>query len=85
MGNFFMKLLGDGSDISSKRFSGIITLVNLIGLAYVATAKQGVCPEYMYNTLSLLCGGFLGLTTIEAIFAKKKEPVQEPVEEKTEE
>jgi len=80
--NFIMKLLGDGSDVSSKRFSGIITLVNLIGLAYVATAKQGMCPEYMYNTLALLCGGFLGLTTVEAIFAKKKE---EPVEKKSEE
>jgi hypothetical protein len=77
-----MKLLGDGSDVSSKRFSGIITLLNLIGLAYVATVKQGVCPEYMYNTLALLCGGFLGLTTVEAIFAKKKE---EPVEKKSEE
>ena len=77
MGKFFMKLLGDGSDVSSKRFSGIITLINLIILAYVASYKQGVCPEYMYDTLSLLCGGFLGLTTIEAIFAKKKTP---PVE-----
>lgn len=72
MSNFFMKLMGDGSDVSSKRFSGIITLLNLIGLAYVATAKQGVCPEHMFDTLALLCGGFLGLTTVEAIFAKKK-------------
>lgn len=77
MGKFFMKLLGDGSDVSSKRFSGIITLVNLIILAYVASVKQGVCPEYMYSTLAFLCGGFLGLTTIEAIFAKKKDPVVE--------
>ena len=77
-----MNLLGNGSDVSSKRFSGIVTLLNLIGLAYVATVKQGVCPEYMYNTLALLCGGFLGLTTVEAIFAKKKE---EPVEKKPEE
>mgnify|MGYP006292049989 FL=1 len=80
--NFIMNLLGNGSDVSSKRFSGIVTLLNLIGLAYVATVKQGVCPEYMYNTLALLCGGFLGLTTVEAIFAKKKE---EPVEKKSEE
>jgi len=36
----------------------------------------------MYNTLALLCGGFLGLTTVQAIFAKKKE---EPVEKKSEE
>ena len=69
-----MKLMGDGSDVSSKRFSGIVTLLNLIGLAYVATYKQGVCPEYMFDTLALLCGGFLGLTTVEAIFAKKKNP-----------
>ena len=74
MKNFLMKLMGDGSDVSSKRFSGIVTLLNLIGLAYVATAKQGVCPEHMFDTLALLCGGFLGLTTIEAIFAKKKNP-----------
>ena len=74
MKNFFMKLMGDGSDVSSKRFSGIVTLLNLIGLAYLATYKQGVCPEYMFDTLSLLCGGFLGLTTVEAIFAKKKNP-----------
>ena len=72
--NFFMKLLGDGSDVSSKRFSGIVTLFNLIILAYVATYKQGVCPEYMFDTLSFLCGSFLGLTTVEAIFAKKKKP-----------
>ena len=69
-----MKLMGDGSDVSSKRFSGIVTLLNLIGLAYLATYKQGVCPEYMFDTLALLCGGFLGLTTVEAIFAKKKNP-----------
>lgn len=79
MKNFLKKLMGDGSDISSKRFSGIITLLNLIGLAYVATVKQGVCPEYMFDTLALLCGGFLGLTTVEAIFAKKRysEPKKE--------
>lgn len=74
MKNFFMKLLGDGSDVSSKRFSGIVTLLNLIGLAYVATFKNGVTPEYMFDTLSLLCGGFLGLTTLEAIFAKRQKP-----------
>lgn len=67
-----MKLLGDGSDVSSKRFSGLITLLNLIILAYITTYKNGVTPEYMYDTLALLCGGFLGLTTLEAIFAKKK-------------
>ncbi len=72
--NFIKSLLGDGSDVSSKRFSGIVTLLNLIVLAYVATQKTGICPEYMYDTLSLLCGGFLGLTTIEAIFGKKKNP-----------
>ena len=77
-----MNLLGNGSDVSSKRFSGIVTLLNLIGLAYIATVKQGVCPEYMYSTLSLLCGSFLGLTTVEAIFGKKKD---EPVEKKPEE
>jgi len=72
MKNFFMKLLGDGSDVSSKRFSGLITLLNLIILAYITTYKNGVTPEYMFDTLALLCGGFLGLTTLEAIFAKKK-------------
>jgi hypothetical protein len=72
MKNFFIKLLGSGSDVSSKRFAGLVTLLNLIILAYIATYKNGVTPEYMFDTLSLLCGGFLGLTTLETIFAKKK-------------
>jgi hypothetical protein len=36
--------------------------------------NQVYAPEYMFDTLALLCGGFLGLTTVEAIFAKKKNP-----------
>ena len=73
MKNFFMKLMGDGSDVSSKRFSGIVTLLNLIILTYITTVKNGQTPEFMFDTLAMLAGAFLGLTSIERIFVKKKE------------
>jgi hypothetical protein len=70
--NFIKKLFGSNTEVSSKRFAGIVTLANLIILAYVASRKDGVCPEYMYDALSFLCGSFFGFTSIEAIFTKRK-------------
>ena len=31
----FMKIMTDGTGVSSKRFSGLVTLLNLIVLAYI--------------------------------------------------
>jgi hypothetical protein len=72
MKDFIMNLLGNGSDISSKRFASLFTLLNVIILAYVATftSKDGVTPEYMFDALCLIAGGGLGLTVVEKIFSK---------------
>ena len=71
--DFFSSLLSEGTAVSSKRFSGIVTLANLIILAYITTVKKGETPEFMFDTLAMLAGAFLGLTSIERIFVKKKE------------
>jgi hypothetical protein len=42
-------------------------------LTYITTVKKGQTPEYMFDTLAMLAGAFLGLTSIERIFVKKKE------------
>jgi hypothetical protein len=68
----FMKIMTDGTGVSSKRFSGLVTLLNLIILAYITTVKKGETPEYVFDTLALLAASFLGLTTLEKIFVKKK-------------
>jgi hypothetical protein len=44
----------------------------LIILAYITTVKKGETPEYVFDTLALLAASFLGLTTLEKIFVKKK-------------
>ena len=70
--DFFSSLLSEGTAVSSKRFSGIVTLANLIILAYITTVKKGETPEFMFDTLAMLTAAFLGLTSIERIFVKKK-------------
>jgi hypothetical protein len=72
MKNFIMSLLGNGSDVSSKRFASLFTLLNVIILTYVATfsSKDGATPEYMFDALCLIAGGGLGLTVVEKIFSK---------------
>lgn len=70
--DFFSKMLTEGTAVSSKRFSGLVTLCNVLILAYITTIKKGETPEYMFDTLALLAGSFLGLTTIERIFVRKK-------------
>lgn len=66
---------------SSKRFAALFTLLNLIILTYIATfrSKDGVTPEFMFDSLCLIAGGGLGLTVLETIFNKK--PKQEQKEE----
>ena len=72
MKNFIMNLLGNGSDVSSKRFASLFTLLNVIVLTYIATltSKEGTTPEYMFDALWLIAGGGLGLTVVEKIFSK---------------
>jgi hypothetical protein len=72
MKNFIINLLGNGSDVSSKRFASLFTLLNVIVLTYIATltSKEGTTPEYMFDALCLIAGGGLGLTVVEKIFSK---------------
>jgi hypothetical protein len=74
MKKFFMGLLSEKNNTSSKRFAALFTLANLIAITWVATlnAKDYVTPEFMYDALALIAGGGLGLTVIEKIFAAKK-------------
>ena len=66
-----MSLLGNGSDVSSKRFASLFTLLNVIILTYIATfSSNGTTPEYMFDALCLIAGGGLGLTVVEKIFSK---------------
>lgn len=67
-----MNLLGNGSDVSSKRFASLFTLLNVIVLTYIATltSKESITPEYMFDALCLIAGGGLGLTVVEKIFSK---------------
>ena len=68
----FMKIMTERTGVSSTRFSRLVTLLNLIVLAYITTIKNGETPEHIFDTLALLAASFLGLTTVEKIFGKKK-------------
>jgi hypothetical protein len=68
MKNFIMNLLGNGSDVSSKRFASLFTLLNVI--VATLTSKESITPEYMFDALCLIAGGGLGLTVVEKIFSK---------------
>ena len=61
------------SELSSKRFSAVFTLFNVILLTYIATFRNGdhITPEFMFDALCLIAGGGLGLTVVEKIFDKK--------------
>lgn len=75
MKKFFYELVSGDSETSSKRFSALFALGNLIVLTYLAAWKSGwITPEFMFNTLALIVGGGLGLTVVEKIF-KKDPPV----------
>lgn len=73
MKKFILNLISAESDSSSKRFGALFALVNLVLLAWVATFKDDkfITPEFMYDSLSLIAGGGLGLTVIEKIFTKR--------------
>lgn len=73
MKKFFLDMFSNGSEVSAKRVTSIFVLVNVVVLAYVATfrSKEGVTPEFMYDSLCLIAGGGLGLTVVEKILALK--------------
>jgi len=80
MKQFILNLLSNQSETSSKRFSALVVLFNIIAMAWVATfkAKDWITPEFMYDSLALIVGGGLGLTVLEKVFSKKNDPTPQP-------
>jgi hypothetical protein len=73
MKKFLIEMLSNNNAVSSKRVASIFVLINIVILAYIATfrSKDGVTPEFMYDSLCLIAGGGLGLTVVEKILALK--------------
>jgi hypothetical protein len=85
MKKFFYDMFSSKSELSSKRFSAVFTLFNVIILTYIATFRNSdhITPEFMFDALCLIAGGGLGLTVIEKIFEKKNQKPTEPNEGNT--
>ncbi len=73
MWNFIKDMFSNNNEVSSKRVASMFVLVNIVILAYIATfrSKDGITPEFMYDSLCLIAGGGLGLTVIEKILSLK--------------
>ena len=72
------KLLSASDDVSSKRVAGLLVLVNIIAFCYMAILRNLVLPDFMFESICFLAGGLLGLTTVENVFNKKKDPPSDP-------
>jgi hypothetical protein len=74
---FFLNLLSSKSEYSSKRFSALIIIANVVAFAWIATIHSDslTTPEFMFDSLLLFAGGGLGLTAIEKVFGNKKQNV----------
>ena len=68
--NWINKLLSSDGVVSSKRFAGIFTLINILVFCYLAIFGKTQLPEYMFEGICLLTGGLLGVTVFENIFKK---------------
>lgn len=66
-------MLSSNNEVSVKRVASMFVLVNVVILAYVATfrSKDGITPEFMYDSLCLIAGGGLGLTVVEKMLTLK--------------
>ena len=73
MMKFIREMFSNNNEVSSKRVASMFVLVNVVILAYIATfkSKDGITPEFMYDSLCLIAGGGLGLTVVEKILALK--------------
>jgi hypothetical protein len=69
--SFFRKMMSEDSEVSSKRFAGILSLFNGIALAYLSIKYD--IKEWAFNGLLTFSGIALGLTTIKQIFEKKSD------------
>lgn len=70
MKRFFINLLSNSDDTSSKRLVSLITFLNVLGMSWVSVFSEYKVDEYVFEGLLLLTGAGLGLTVIEKIFTK---------------
>lgn len=87
MKKFFLSILSPYAKESSKRLAALVTLLFLLIMTFMATLRDDnwQTPEYMFDALSMIVGGGLGLTVIEKIFSKYNVPPPPAVEPKAEE
>jgi hypothetical protein len=71
MKKFIKDILSSDSNQSSKRLSGLLSLITCIIFASIATIKQkGLTPDYMFNGLLIFAAGAFAITGMEKIFKK---------------
>jgi hypothetical protein len=77
---FFGKMFSSSSGVSSKRVVAVIIIVNIIVFCYIAIFLGKALPEFMFDGLSMISGGGMGLTAMENIFSKRKKRNNEETE-----
>lgn len=72
MKKFFLNLIdANNSQYSSKRFTGLVCLFDLIIISIIATIKnKGMCPDYIFNGILIMCCSAFGITSMENILKK---------------
>ena len=70
--DFFKKLFSDSSEVSSKRFVGVLALFVAVVLAVIDTYGHKV-SEAIFNSFLLYSAGALGLTIADN-FIKTNKP-----------
>jgi len=77
---FFGKMFSSSNGVSSKRVVAVIIIVNIIVFCYIAIFLGKALPEFMFDGLSMISGGGMGLTAMENIFGKRKKRNNEETE-----
>jgi hypothetical protein len=70
MKEWFNNLISYSQKVSSKRVTAIFIVINLIALTYVGTFTSFIAPQFMFDALSIVAGGVLGSTVVEAFTNK---------------
>jgi hypothetical protein len=70
MKEWFNNLVSYSQKVSSKRVTAIFIVINLIALSYVGTFTSFITPQFMFDALSIVAGGVLGSTVVEAFTNK---------------
>jgi len=73
-------MFSSSSGVSSKRVVAVIIIVNIIVFCYIAIFLGKALPEFMFDGLSMISGGGMGLTAMENIFGKRKKRNNEETE-----